>query len=52
MAKPLKPIVVEAPKARSIEALTALFHCKGGPMRDKRERRAKEKKNSWRKEEC
>ena len=26
-------------KVRSIEAMTALFHCKGGPMRDRRNRR-------------
>lgn len=29
-------------KARSIEAFTAIFLCKGGPMRDRRERRAKD----------
>lgn len=30
------------PEPRSIEALTALLHCKGGPMRDRRERRTNE----------
>jgi len=27
---------------RSIETLTALLHCKGGPMRDRKERRPSE----------
>ena len=27
---------------RSIETLTALLHCKGGPMRDRRDRRRSE----------
>jgi len=27
---------------RGIEALTSILHCKGGPMRDRRERRPKD----------
>lgn len=37
-------------KASSLEALTAFMHCKGGPMRDRRLRRDKERKNDWKKE--
>jgi len=37
--------------SRSFEALTAIFHCKGGPMRHKNDRRKKQKKNDWKKEE-
>lgn len=32
----------KTPKARPQEVLTAILHCKGGPMRDRRLRRAKE----------
>lgn len=38
-------------KAASIEALTAFMHCKGGPMRDRRLRRPKERENDWKREE-
>jgi hypothetical protein len=41
----------EPDEVRSIETLCALTHCKGGPMRDRRERRAKERKNEWRRED-
>ena len=34
----------------SCETLTALLHCKGGPMRDRRDRKAKEHKSDWKKE--
>jgi hypothetical protein len=41
-----------APKRpRSIEVLTALLHCKGSPMRDKRLRRAKDARRSFSREE-
>ncbi len=39
----------EERKPRSIETLCALFHCKGTFMRAKQDRRAKERKNDWRK---
>ena len=38
-------------KPRSIITMDMILNCKGGPMRDRRERRAKDAKNSWRNEE-
>jgi hypothetical protein len=35
----------------SCETLVALLHCKGRPMRDRRERRAKDARRSWKNEE-
>lgn len=38
-------------KRRDPVLAAELAHCKsGGPMRDRRERRAKEKKHAWKKE--
>jgi hypothetical protein len=39
-----------AAKKRDLVAYAAIVHMKGGPMRDRRERRAKEKKDDWKKE--
>lgn len=41
----------KAPKVRSLETLAAIVHCKGSAMRDRRERRAKDHKRSWIREE-
>jgi len=42
----------EHKKARDTVLRDELMHCKsGGPMRDRRDRRAKEKKHAWKKEE-
>ena len=40
----------EPRRARGVEALTAILHCKGGPMRDRRERRAQDARRDFRKE--
>jgi hypothetical protein len=37
-------------KKRDLVTYAAIVHMKGGPMRDRRSRRALEKKNAWRKE--
>jgi hypothetical protein len=36
---------------RSIEALTAILHCKGGPMQNRAERRSKDARRSPLREE-
>lgn len=41
----------KTPTARSYEAFTAIFHCKGTPMRHKCDRRAKQHENDWRYED-
>lgn len=47
-----KKIKKKKPKRpRNIEILQMTLHCKGGPMKDRRQRRAKDSKNSWRNEE-
>lgn len=38
-------------KTRSIETLVAILHCKGGPMRDRRERRPHDERRSFEHEE-
>ncbi len=37
-------------KKRDLVTYAAIVHMKGGPMRDRRSRRALEKKNAWKKE--
>lgn len=46
-----KPAKKQPRKPRSVEALTAIFSCKGGPMRDRRERRPKDARRSWKRED-
>lgn len=38
-------------RERGIEALTAILHCKGGPMRDRRKRRANDARRHFTREE-
>lgn len=40
----------KARKARSVEALTAIFRCKGATMRHRADRRAVERQTAWKKE--
>lgn len=47
MAKPKKN---KLDNKRSLDTIQDLMHCKGGPMRDRRLRREKERKNDWKKE--
>jgi hypothetical protein len=39
------------PKIRSTQTLAMHQHCKAGPMRDRRDRRPKDAKRSWKREE-
>lgn len=40
----------EPSKRRDLVTYAALVHCKGGPMRDRRDRKPLEQKRAWRKE--
>lgn len=50
MSKTLKAVKVEFPKRADHELRNQLMHSKGGPMRDRRERKPLEQKRAWRKE--